>query len=85
MRRYFLKENLKYYNSPNISIVDDTLEFITKPNTDLWQNTYYNFKHDNAPFVQMNICEKYFSFTVKVKQVCPTYGRIQGSTKQILC
>lgn len=36
MRRYFLKENLKYYNSPNISIVDDTLEFITKPNTDLW-------------------------------------------------
>ncbi len=72
MRRYFLKENLKYYNSPNISIVDDTLEFITKPNTDLWQNTYYNFKHDNVPFVQMNICEKYFSFTVKVKQVCPT-------------
>ena len=67
MKKYFLKENLKYYNSPNISIVDDTLEFITKPNTDLWQNTYYNFKHDNAPFVQMNICEKYFSFTVKVK------------------
>lgn len=67
MNKNFLNEKLSYYNSPNISIKDNTLEFVTQPNTDLWQNTYYNFQHDNAPFVQMKISEKYFSFTVKVK------------------
>ena len=67
MKKYFLKENIKYYNSPNVNIIDNTLEFITKPNTDLWQKTYYNFQHDNAPFIQTTIGEKYFSFTVKVK------------------
>ena len=65
--KYFLKENLEYFNSPNINIVNDKLEFITKPNTDLWQNTYYNFQHDNAPFIQTKISEKYFSFTIKVE------------------
>ncbi len=67
MNKNFLNEELSYYNSPNINIKDNTLEFVTQPNTDLWQNTYYNFQHDNAPFVQMKISEKYFSFTVKVK------------------
>lgn len=66
MKKYFLKENLEYFNSPNINIINNTVEFITKPNSDLWQNTYYNFQHDNAPFVQTKICEKYFSFTFKV-------------------
>ena len=67
MKKYFLEEKNVYYNSPNVDIVNNTLEFITEPNTDLWQNTYYGFQHDNAPFVQINICEKYFSFTTKVK------------------
>lgn len=67
MNKNFLNEELSYYNSPNISIKDNILEFVTQPNTDLWQNTYYNFQHDNAPFVQIKISEKYFSFTVKVK------------------
>lgn len=67
MNKNFLNEELSYYNSPNINIKDNTLEFVTQPNTDLWQNTYYNFQHDNAPFVQIKISEKYFSFTVKVK------------------
>lgn len=67
MMRPFINESLLYYNSPDITIKNDTVEFITKPNTDLWQKTYYNFQHDNAPFIQIKICEKYFSFTVKVK------------------
>lgn len=67
MNKNFLNEELSYYNSPNINIQDNILEFVTQPNTDLWQNTYYNFQHDNAPFVQIKISEKYFSFTVKVK------------------
>lgn len=67
MNKKFLNEKLRYYNSPNINIQDNILEFVTQPSTDLWQNTYYNFQHDNAPFVQMKISEKYFSFTVKVK------------------
>ncbi len=67
MKKYFLEENIESYNSPIINIGNNTIEFTTKPYTDLWQNTYYGFQHDNAPFVQIKISEKYFSFTVKVK------------------
>lgn len=67
MMKNFVDENFFYYNSPDISIKEGAVEFITKPNTDLWQKTYYGFRHDNAPFVQIKISEKYFSFTVKVK------------------
>ena len=67
MKKEFLKEKIEYFNSPNIKIENNTIEFITKPNTDLWQRTYYGFQNDNAPFAQIKIDEKYFSFTVKVK------------------
>lgn len=67
MQKDFLKEKLIHYNSPNITIKDGLLEFITKPYTDLWQKTYYGFENDNAPLVQIKISEKYFSFSVKVK------------------
>lgn len=67
MKKDFLKEDIIYFNSPNITINNDTLEFITKPNTDLWQRTYYGFQNDNAPFAQIKISEQYFSFTIKVK------------------
>lgn len=67
MMKNFIDENFFYYNSPDVSIKEGSAEFITRPNTDLWQKTYYGFQHDNAPFVQIKISEKYFSFTVKVK------------------
>lgn len=67
MKTDFLNQSLDYYNSPDIKIENNNLEFITKPNTDLWQKTYYGFQHDNAPFIQTKINEKYFSFNVKVK------------------
>ena len=43
----------------------DRVEIVTKPHTDLWQRTYYHVRNDNAPVLQMETEEKYFSFTVK--------------------
>ena len=45
----------------------DFVEIITKPHTDLWQRTYYHFQNDNAPVLQMETEEKYFSFVVKTE------------------
>lgn len=39
----------------------------TEPNTDLWQRTYYGFQNDNAPVLQMETEEQYFSFVVKTQ------------------
>lgn len=39
----------------------------TAPHTDLWQRTYYHFCNDNAPILQTETEEKYFSFTVKTQ------------------
>lgn len=47
------------------TIADDRIEIITRPHTDLWQRTYYHFRNDNAPVLQMKTSEKFFSFTVK--------------------
>ena len=47
------------------SITDDKIEIITAPHTDLWQRTYYHFRNDNAPVLQMKTAERYFSFVVK--------------------
>lgn len=46
-------------------IEEDKIEIITKPFTDLWQRTYYHFRNDNAPVLQMETSELYFSFVVK--------------------
>jgi len=48
-------------------ITDNKIEIITKPFTDLWQRTYYHFRNDNAPVLQMKTDEKFFSFTVKTE------------------
>ncbi len=52
----------KQYN-----ITEDKVEIITEPHTDLWQRTYYHFRNDNAPVLQMETDEKYFSFVVKTE------------------
>lgn len=46
-------------------IENDRIEIITKPYTDLWQRTYYHFQNDNAPVLQMETEDEYFSFVVK--------------------
>ena len=49
----------------DFEIRDDSIEIITAPHTDLWQRTYYHFRNDNAPVLQVATREQYFSFTVK--------------------
>lgn len=49
------------------SISEEKIEITTKPHTDLWQRTYYHFRNDNAPVLQIETDEKYFSFTVKTE------------------
>ena len=59
---------LKWTREPaGYTIAEDRIEIITKPYTDLWQRTYYHFRNDNAPVLQMETSEKYFSFTVKTE------------------
>lgn len=47
------------------SISDGVIEVVTTPHTDLWQRTYYHFRNDNAPVLQMETEERFFTFTVK--------------------
>ncbi len=47
------------------AIGEDRVEIVTEPHTDLWQRTYYHFQNDNAPVLQTETAETYFSFTVK--------------------
>ena len=49
------------------SVNDNEIVIISEPNTDLWQRTYYGFRNDNAPVLQIATKEKYFSFTVKTQ------------------
>lgn len=55
----WLREPKKY------ELKEDKIVIFTEPNTDLWQRTYYGFRNDNAPVLQITTREKYFSFTVK--------------------
>ena len=57
--------NLKWTREPEkYHISEDKIKITTKPHTDLWQRTYYHFRNDNAPVLQMETDEKYFSFVV---------------------
>ena len=59
---------LKWIRKPkNFKISENRIEIITEPHTDLWQRTYYRFRNDNAPVLQLETSEKYFSFIVKTE------------------
>jgi len=47
------------------TLAEDSIEIVTLPHTDLWQRTYYHFRNDNAPVLQLETDEKFFSFIVK--------------------
>ena len=51
----------------NYRISPEKIEITTKPGTDLWQRTYYHFRNDNAPVLQMKTSEPFFSFVVKTE------------------
>lgn len=61
-------KDFKWTRQPeSYKIYDDKIEITTKPHTDLWQRTYYHFQNDNAPVLQIETYEKYFSFVVKTE------------------
>ncbi len=47
------------------SVTPERIEIVTEPHTDLWQRTYYHFRNDNAPVLQTETDERFFSFIVK--------------------
>ena len=49
------------------AIEDGRVEIVTRPHTDLWQRTYYHFRNDTAPVLQMTTREKFFSFVVQTE------------------
>ncbi len=56
----------KWWNKPkSYFITEEKIEITTEPHTDLWQKTYYHFKNNNAPMLQIDTEEQYFSFVVK--------------------
>lgn len=61
-------KDFKWTREPqSYEIKEDSIEITTKPFTDLWQRTYYHFQNDNAPVLQIETDEKYFSFVVKTE------------------
>ncbi len=64
----FNVNKLEWINTPQkYKINEEKIEIITEPHTDLWQRTYYHFQNDNAPILQMETNEQYFSFVVKTE------------------
>lgn len=62
----FNAEEMEWTRQPRESVVSsERIEIVTEPHTDLWQRTYYHFRNDNAPVLQLSTDEQYFSFTVK--------------------
>ena len=58
--------NMEWIRAPKqFTVTEDKVEMVTEPRTDLWQRTYYHFRNDNAPVLQMTTDEKFFSFVVK--------------------
>ncbi|MBE6891586.1 MAG: DUF1349 domain-containing protein [Ruminococcaceae bacterium] len=61
-------KKLKWLRAPEYyEISEEKIVVVTEPYTDLWQRTYYHFRNDNAPVLQMETNEKYFSFVVKTE------------------
>lgn len=58
--------DLKWVREPEqYTIQSEKIEITTMPRTDLWQRTYYHFRNDNAPVLQMETDETFFSFIVR--------------------
>lgn len=59
-------KEMKWIRAPKqYEVIEDRVEIITEPHTDLWQRTYYHFRNDNAPVLQLETDEQFFSFVVK--------------------
>ena len=64
----FSVDCLKWTREPEEYLISqEKIEIITQPHTDLWQRTYYHFRNDNAPVLQMSTEEPFFQFSVKTE------------------
>ncbi len=64
----FTTKALQWTREPKqYAIGEKEIRITTEPGTDLWQRTYYGFRNDNAPVLQMGTSEPYFSFVVKTE------------------
>lgn len=60
------RQKLKWTREPkNYEISENRIVITTAAHTDLWQRTYYHFRNDNAPVLQWETGERFFSFVVK--------------------
>jgi len=56
-----------WINKPDkFDVTSKTVSITTKPDTDLWQRTYYGFRNDNAPALQLE-SDQNFTFTTKAR------------------
>ncbi|WP_369911798.1 DUF1349 domain-containing protein [Streptococcus merionis] len=68
MTATFATDKLKWTRKPaTFSLSDEAITITTRSHTDLWQRTYYHFRNDNAPVLQMETDEDYFSFVVRTE------------------
>ena len=52
---------MKWTREPSVYLInEDRIEIVTDPHTDLWQRTYYHFRNDNAPVLQLETEERFF-------------------------
>ena len=62
----FDPQALEWTRAPKEFVISpERIEIATEPRTDLWQRTYYHFRNDSAPVLQMRTAEPFFSFVVK--------------------
>lgn len=61
-------QDFKWTREPkDYEISESRILITTALHTDLWQKTYYHFCNDNAPVLQTETDEKFFSFVVKTE------------------
>ena len=61
-------QNMEWTRAPKYyTVTEDAVTIRTEPFTDLWQRTYYHFRNNNAPALQLTSEEKFFSFVVKTE------------------
>ncbi|MFM2663472.1 DUF1349 domain-containing protein [Vibrio mediterranei] len=54
------------YKPRNSEVTKGSVSITTDPETDFWQRSYYGFRNDNAPALQLETSEN-FTFTTKVQ------------------
>ena len=64
----FLRCSPKWTREPKqVQICEDKVVITTERGTDLWARTYYGFQNDNAPVLQIETSEPFFSFIINTE------------------